>query len=67
MYYDEDLDEVRTMVFADVRPLGGRRLPSRLRMTPADKPGEYTEIVYDGLVFDLELPDDLFTLRSLQQ
>ena len=67
VYYDEDLDEVRTMVFADVRPLGGRRLPSRLRMTPADKPGEYTEIVYDGLVFDLELPDDLFTLRSLQQ
>ena len=39
----------------------------RMRVTPVDKPGEYTEIVYHELEFDLDLADDLFTLRNLQK
>ena len=66
-YYDEDLVKTRTMTFSDVRPLGGRTIPAAMRMTPADKPQEYTEVVYQHLEFDVELSDGLFSLRSLQQ
>jgi outer membrane lipoprotein-sorting protein len=66
-YYDEDMDLARTMTYSDVRNLGGRRIPAKIEMRPADKPGEHTEIVYHDIEFDIELSDDLFTLRSLTQ
>jgi outer membrane lipoprotein-sorting protein len=66
-YYDEDMVLSRTMSYSDVRNLGGRRIPARIEMRPADKPGEHTEIVYHDIEFDLDLPDDLFTLRRLTQ
>lgn len=66
-YYDEDLVLTRTMIFSEVKNLGGRDLPVRLRMQPQDKPGEYTEILYQEMKFNLNLSDDLFSLRTLQQ
>jgi outer membrane lipoprotein-sorting protein len=66
-YYDEDMNLARTMSYSDVRNLGGRRIPAKVEMRPTDKPGEHTEIVYHDMEFDLDLPDDLFTLRSLTQ
>ena len=66
-YFDEDMNLSRTMTYSDPKDLGGRVLPVRMIVTPADKPGEYTEIVYENIAFDVELPDDLFTLRSLRQ
>jgi hypothetical protein len=38
-----------------------------MRVTPADKPGEYTEILYEEMEFDVDLADDVFTLRNLQK
>jgi outer membrane lipoprotein-sorting protein len=66
-FYDEDLALARTMTYEDVRELGGRRLPARLRVVPADEPGEYTEVVYESLEFDVELADDFFSLRNLRR
>jgi outer membrane lipoprotein-sorting protein len=66
-YYDEDMALARTMSYSDVRNLGGHRIPAKIEMRPTDKPGEHTEIVYHDIEFDLDLPDDLFTLRSLTQ
>jgi len=66
-YYDEDLDLARTLTYHDVRELGGRRLPTTMRMVPADKPDEMTEVTYEAIEFDLKLDDDLFSLRTLQR
>jgi outer membrane lipoprotein-sorting protein len=66
-YYDEDMILARTMTYSDPVKLGGRFLPARMVVAPSDKPGEYTEIVYNEIEFNIDLPDDLFTLRSLQQ
>lgn len=66
-YFDEDGERVRTLTFDQVRTLGGRTLPTRMRYVPADAPGEYTEIVYETLEFDRPLPKDLFSLRSLRR
>ncbi|MBW2090756.1 MAG: outer membrane lipoprotein-sorting protein [Deltaproteobacteria bacterium] len=67
LYYDEDFKLARTMTFEDVGPLGGRILPRKFVVVPADKPQESTVIIYKEMVFDLELNDDLFSLRSLQR
>ena len=65
-YYGERLDLERTMVFIDIREMGGRLLPSVLRINPADKPQEYTQIIYKEIAFDIELADSFFSLRTLQ-
>jgi outer membrane lipoprotein-sorting protein len=66
-YYDEKGTLVRTMAFEDVRDVGGRRMPARMVITPADKPGEQTSITYDEATFDVVLPPETFTLQSLKR
>ena len=66
-YYDEDLALTRTMVYSDPTELGGRTLPARMKIIPIDKEEEFTEILYSELRFDLDLADDVFTLRNLKR
>ena len=65
-YYDEDGVLVRTMTFFDYRELGGRLVPAAMRVVPEDKPGEYTEVRYSELEFDVDLDEDYFSLRRLR-
>lgn len=67
IYFDEDLKPARTMSFHDVRLLGGRQAPARMRMVPADKPKEYTEMTYELLELDPALAPGLFSLQSLRK
>ncbi|MCO4773380.1 MAG: outer membrane lipoprotein-sorting protein [Deltaproteobacteria bacterium] len=66
-YYDEKDVLVRTMSFQDYREIDGRMMPSTMRLTPEDKPGEYTEVIYDDLSFSEEVPDSMFTLQALKE
>ncbi len=66
-YYDEEGALVRKAVFGDLRTLGDRRLPMRMRMTPAEAPDEFTEIVYEKLMFDVPLEDAFFSLQNLKR
>jgi outer membrane lipoprotein-sorting protein len=64
-YYDEDMKLARTMTFSDIGPLGGRTLPKRMTVIPADKPDEKTEVTYTEITFDPVLPAETFSLRYL--
>jgi len=55
------------MVLSDYKVMGGRLVPTRMEMRPADKPGERTVIVYDDLTFDIAISDDTFSLRNLER
>lgn len=66
-YYDEDMVLARTLDFMDIREMGGRMLPARLRMVPADKPAEFTELTYLDIEFDIDVPDSLFSLMQLRR
>lgn len=66
-YYDEDGQLVRTMDFSDIRELGGRRLPRRVKVIPADEPDEFTEINYEEMRFGVEHPEETFTLQALRR
>ncbi len=65
-YYD-DLGEVsRSMVFSEFQVMGGRMVPARMVVTPADKPTESTTIIYRTITFDIGLEPSFFSLRNLR-
>ena len=66
-YFDEQGELVRTMKFLDIKEMGGRTLPATLRVEPADAPGEFTEIRYTEMEFDVDLNDRVFSLQSLKR
>ncbi|MYF05231.1 MAG: outer membrane lipoprotein-sorting protein, partial [Holophagales bacterium] len=66
-YFDERDRLARTIRYEDFGPLGGRTLPRRMRVIPADDPDEFTEIVYEEHAFNVDLPAGTFSLRSLRQ
>jgi len=66
-YYDESGKLVNTLHASEVKMLGGRRLPSRLEMIPADKKGQKTVMIYESLVFDRELPEQLFSTSYMSR
>lgn len=67
LYYDEDMVLARTLTFKDIKEMGGRMIPAVLHMVPADKPDEYTELIYQQIQFDIDLPDSLFSLMQLRR
>jgi hypothetical protein len=65
-YYDESGTLMRTLAFDRLQEIDGRQVPMRIRLQPADKPNEATELTYQELSFDRVLEDDLFTLHGLR-
>jgi len=64
-FYDEDGKQNSVMQGSDIKMLGGRLLPSRLTMTPAEKPGQKTEIIYKSLNFSKPIEDGFFTPENM--
>lgn len=65
-YYDEKGELMRTMSFDDVKDVDGRLVPMKMKLVPADKPGEFTQVSYESLEFDVDLPAKAFTLQALK-
>jgi outer membrane lipoprotein-sorting protein len=66
-YFDEDGALARTMRFHDVQEVAGRKVPMVMTLIPADKPDEQTQVTYQSLEFDVDLPESMFTLQGLKQ
>lgn len=66
-YYDERGRLKRTMRFENVRRMGGRLIPTRMVLQPADAPSERTVVIYRKMRFNVHLPSRLFTLQGLKR
>jgi len=66
-HFDRKGRLARTMTFDEVKVLGGRRLPARLTLVPADAEGQRTELEYLDVAFDVKLPDETFSLSRLER
>ena len=66
-HFDRKGRLARVMTFDEIRTLGGRRLPAHLMLTPADTPGQRTELRYLEVQFDVPIPDDTFSLSRLER
>lgn len=65
-FYDEEGERVREMAFAQLKQVGWRTFPAKLTVVPAE-PGRETVLEYESIEFDVDIPDDTFSLRRLQQ
>lgn len=66
-YYDEDGTLINTMRCSDIKLLGGRLLPGKMEMIPANKKGNKTVLIYNSLVFDTPLDDSFFTTQNISK
>lgn len=66
-YYDEDMNIARTITFSKIEQMAGRLIPTVMRVVPADKPDEFTEIIYEKLELNIKLSDAFFSLSSLKR
>lgn len=66
-FWDEAGAFVRTMSYEGVKDVGGRKMPMVMTLTPHDKPGEYTRMVFESLDLSVQLDDAMFGLQALQQ
>ena len=66
-HFDRKGRLARTMLFDDVKMLGGRRLPAHIALRPTDTEGQRTEMRYLDVQFDVPVPDDTFSLSRLEQ
>ena len=65
-YFDQDMVPVKRMRSLEIGELGGRVMATLMRMEDLEEEGNYTEVRYDEMQFDVELEDRLFTVFSLR-
>jgi outer membrane lipoprotein-sorting protein len=65
-FYDEDGKLVRELTFSEYKTIGGRLIPTRMVMRPADKAGAQTTIEYEDIAFDVPISEGTFSLPNLK-
>ena len=65
-FYDEEGVLARKMAFSDLKQVGWRTFPTRMTVTPSEA-GRQTSMTYESIEFDVDVPDDTFSLKRLQR
>ena len=65
-FYDQGMEELKRMTTLEIREIGDRVVPTRMRMEKLDEADHWTEIVITSAEFDIELPDRTFTVFALK-
>ena len=63
---DENFELAQTMENFDFKQFGDRLLPSRMEMTPADKPGQKTVITVSKAQYNIPIQDSFFSQQNLK-
>jgi outer membrane lipoprotein-sorting protein len=66
-YYSEKGELIRTFKFRDFKMMAGRKIPSIWRIESNTKDGHYTEFIHDDVIFDVKIPDRIFSFRELEK
>jgi len=66
-YYDEDEFLINTMILSDIREMGGRVIPARMDMIPAENPEHRTVIHYNDIQFDIGIGEDFFSIQKMKR
>ncbi|MEZ4930731.1 MAG: outer membrane lipoprotein-sorting protein [Saprospiraceae bacterium] len=66
-FYDEDDYLVNTMYGKNIMTLGGRTLPTKLELIPADRPNQKTIVEQLAIDFDVKVNDDFFSVQNLKR
>lgn len=66
-YYDEDDFLINTMILSEIREMGGRLIPTRMDMIPAENPDHRTVILYNDIQFDIGISTDFFSIQKMKR
>ena len=65
-FWDQDGVLVKKLETLEIEEMGGRPVAKVIKMGKVDTPGEWTLLSTSEIEFDLELPNQLFTLSNLR-
>ena len=66
-FYDEDGTKMRVMELKEIKPMGGKVVPTVIELIPLNKKNRKTTIRYIEAEFDKELEEGTFTHRALKK
>lgn len=66
-FYDEDEDLVNTMLGKDIKTLGGRTLPAKMVLIPADEEGHKTIMEYQSMDFNAKFDSRFFSTQNMKR
>jgi len=65
--YNQRDELANTMIFSEIEEMDGRVFPTRMTLTPANKPGQKTIMKYDQLEFDIDISESFFTQQNMRR
>ena len=65
-FYDEDMQLVKEMTVEQIEMIGGKLYPKIWYMKKADITDEYTKLEYNEAKFNINIPDNYFTISNLK-
>jgi outer membrane lipoprotein-sorting protein len=65
--YDQRDNLASTIAMSDIRELGGRTIPTKMTLTPADKPDQNTVLTWQDMEFAIDLSESFFTQQNMRR
>ncbi len=65
-FYDEENKLIKTQLAFDIQKIGGRVIPTRIELIPADKPGNKTVVTLETVEFNRPIPDQFFSQQNMK-
>ncbi len=65
-FYDEENKLMKTQTAFDIKKMGGRIIPARVELIPADKPGHKTVITLINIEFNQPIADQFFSQQNMK-
>ncbi len=66
-YYDEDMVLIKTHTGSEIKNMGGRTIPTRFEIIPADKPFQKTIVVIKSILWDKDIPVSFFSQQNMKK
>ncbi len=67
MYYDEDGELVKTEIGSEIKMMGGRNIPTKFEIIPADNPKKRTVAILKKSIFDITIEDNFFSQQNMKK
>jgi len=65
-FYDEENKLIKTQHAFNIKKMGGRVIPTRFELIPADKPGNKTVVTLESVEFNRPIPDQFFSQQNMK-
>ena len=65
-FYDEENKLIKTQLAFDIKKMGGRMIPTRFELIPAEKTGNKTVVTLESIEFNRPIPDQFFSQQNMK-